>query len=199
MDDNALVEYIQQVDEKYGECQIETLDLSAVSKETCRNIGDRAAEAISKYCPKLKCLKLGWCKNLTDEGIRAISKLRRLTELDVSLTGITVNSCHILLETLGPNLEVLDLSATAIFQLFDFKDTSGWITFSNMQKLSTLKLQFCEELSAASLEHIVQNAVSLKSIDVRHSGIEGTILISKEQGRKFLDRNIQITGATITN
>ncbi|KAL3936592.1 MAG: hypothetical protein SGBAC_008122 [Bacillariaceae sp.] len=198
VNDRALIEYLKEVQSRFGECQLETLDLSAVSKKTSQNIGDTAAEVISEYCPNMKCLKLGWCKNLTDKGVESISKLGRLRELDLSLTGITVESCYILLETLGPHLEVLDLSATPIFEVFDSKDPSGWITFSKLRKLTTLKLQFCEQLSATFVvDHIVQNAASLKSIDVKHSGQEGTILFTKEQGCKLHARNIHIAGATI--
>lgn len=198
VNDHALIEYLTEVHNRFGGCQLETLDLSAVSKETSQNIGDKAAEAISEYCPNLKCLKFGWCKNLTDKGIESISKLGRLRELDLSLTGITVKSCYILLETIGPHLEVLDLSATPIFEVFDSKDTTGWITFSKLRKLTTLKLQFCEQLSATFVvDNIVQNAVSLQSIDVKHSGQEGTILLTKEQAYKLHARNIHITGATI--
>ncbi|CAJ1963709.1 unnamed protein product [Cylindrotheca closterium] len=197
VDDHALIEYLKEVHSRFGECKLLSLDLCAVSKDTCLKIGDKAVEAISQYCPKLKCLKLGWCKNVTDNGIGSISKLKRLTELDLSLTSITIKSCYNLLEILGPNLEVLDLSATSIFQLDESRDSAEWITFSKVQNLSTLKLQFCEQLSAALIEHIVQNAASLKSFDVKHSGAEGTIRLTEEQAYKLCARNIRVTGVTM--
>ena len=47
VDDESLISYLQQVHLRFGECKLESLDLSAISKEGSHLIGDAAAKAIS--------------------------------------------------------------------------------------------------------------------------------------------------------
>jgi hypothetical protein len=47
VDDKSLIDYLQHVQTRFGECRLETLDLSAISKEKSLLIGDKAAKAIS--------------------------------------------------------------------------------------------------------------------------------------------------------
>jgi hypothetical protein len=47
VDDASLIHYLHHVQTRFGECRLETLDLSAISKEKSLLIGDKAAKAIS--------------------------------------------------------------------------------------------------------------------------------------------------------
>ena len=47
VDDESLTKYLQKVHHRFGECKLESLDLSAISKEGSHLIGDAAAKAIS--------------------------------------------------------------------------------------------------------------------------------------------------------
>eukprot|EP00980_Cylindrotheca_fusiformis_P004277 scaffold918_cov126-Cylindrotheca_fusiformis.AAC.56 len=199
--DMALVYYLQEVHRKFGGCSLETLDLSAVNKENSFLIGDEAARSISSYCPRLKSLQLGWCKKLTDEGVKSLASLENLTTLDLSLTSITYAAFYDLLQIVGSGLEVMDVSATGIFpppQLLqldgNLERTKDLISGSNMQKLSALRLQFCPQLTTALLEHIVQSATSLKHVDVTHSG-QGRLVIGREFAKYLRHRRIQVEGA----
>jgi hypothetical protein len=143
----------------------------------------------------LKCLRLGWCKNLTDQGVQSLASLTSLSVLDLSLTDISCKSCDDLLQIIGPRLEVLDLSATNIFQHTHDSKEAIRLSFSKMRRLSTLKLLFCQQLTPALLEHIVQSAVSLKHLDVKHSGPEGSVTILPKLAMNLCNRQIQVDGA----
>lgn len=142
-------------------------------------------------------MRLGWCKNLTDHGVKYLASLPRLSTLDLSLTNITDKACDDLLQIIGPGLEELDLSATNILRSEDPSEKAQ-VSFSNLQCLATLRLLFCPQLTSALLEHIVQNAVSLKLLDVTHSGPEGFVTILPEQAMDLSSRKIHVKGARFT-
>jgi hypothetical protein len=117
----------------------------------------------------LQSLRVAWSSNLTDQGVSYLPALSHLSELDLSLTGITARSCQAL-HPMMQHLRVLDLSATEITKqglthLFSGPPTSSI-------SITRLTLRFLEDLTSEQVEEILL-ASSLELLDVTHSGIEG--------------------------
>ncbi len=93
-----------------------------------------------------------------------------MSELDLSFTGITTRSSH-LLHPMLQHLRVLDLSATKITKqglahlFFGPSPTSISIT--------RLTLRFLEDLTSEQVQEILLASSSLELLDVTQSGIEG--------------------------
>lgn len=65
-------------------CRVETLDFSFN-----KHLTDECLIVLGKYCPLITDLNVSFCSNITDEGIRAIIRNRRLTKLKMSSKSLT--------------------------------------------------------------------------------------------------------------
>ena len=132
---------------------------------------------------------MAWCSNLTDEGLRHLSALSNLSELDISLTGITGNSNSI--QHLSDSVRILDLSATRLSR-------------DGIERLATttagctkLTLRFLEHLTPQLFAKIVLQSPHLKFLDVTHSGPEQRLVIPFDLARFLQFRGIQAKGTII--
>jgi hypothetical protein len=97
--------------------------------------------------------------------------LSHLSELDLSLTGITTRSCHSL-HPMMQHLRVLDLSATKITKRGLAHLFSG-LPAPTSSSITGLTLRFLEDLTSEQVQEILLASSSLELLDVTHSGIEG--------------------------
>lgn len=57
--------------------------LKHLNIKNCRQVTDSVLQAIGKHCPKLLTLNLMGCRNLTDAGLRELSTLDKITDLNL--------------------------------------------------------------------------------------------------------------------
>lgn len=121
-------------------------------------------------CPNLKLLHLGWCKGVSDKSIPDLKKLRRLKDLDLSLTSVTEESCKHLANIF--ELEKLDLSATGIgndgIQDLVAQDPKRLVRL----RLQVLKLSFNAQMTEESLSLLATHMPSLERLDIRYCDLE---------------------------
>ncbi len=156
------------------------------------------------HCPRLKSLRLGWCKNVTDLSLETIatSRLSVLEMLDLSLTGITDDSIQNLEHALFsiPTLTHLDLSAT---QLTGTRFLTALARHRNTSELPLreLSFQFMQELTMESLEEFLDSKSfrRLQILDLNFSevsnpkttshDIQGAVTRAMERNRRLHERS----------
>ena len=115
-------------------------------------------------CPNLKVLKIGWCSRVTNSSVESLVQNGiPLTELDMSLTSITDGACSSL--SAFQNLESLDVSATKVTD-----EGIQKLFCKRLPALQRLLLRFIEDLSAATLRRVVEQAPNVSFLDVAYSG-----------------------------
>ena len=134
----------------------------------CEGLDDEALGALLRtpagLCalPALRCLRMGWCYNVSARGLAALATLRHapLTELDVSYTKLDDAA----LERLAPltRLRVLVLRGCAISDI-------GVGHCSGMVRLRRLDLRSCDVGNNAL--RALANMVQLRELDVAHTEV----------------------------
>eukprot|EP00978_Attheya_sp_CCMP212_P021018 scaffold60871_cov48-Attheya_sp.AAC.5 len=124
---------------------LEELDLSAMNRPQSLMRGDKSVIAITKSCPHLKSMSLGWCTLVTPDSIVEIKRLTQLQELDLSMcNAASLSACTILSGM--PYLQVLDMSATGV------TDSHIRILVERLRCLKVLSLKHVPGLSLEGLE-----------------------------------------------
>jgi hypothetical protein len=166
------------------------LDLSCIKREETSRIGDAAVSKIVNCCPQLQSLHLGWCKGVTDKCLSELKNLRRLKDLDLSLTSISEKACRDLANI--HELESLDLSATGIgnqgIQDLLVEDPRR---LTRLQ-LVHLKLPFNAAMTGKSLALLATQMPSLKTLDIRHCDLDKND--SKETFLQFKENGTEVMG-----
>lgn len=136
-------------------------------------------------------MKLAWCAAITDDSLASLVKLSKVTELDLSLTGIT--AFPLLREM--KQLRFLDVSATKIYnegvqQMFAVATS----------RLEGLTLRFIEDLTIGSLQLILERAPKLKFLDVTYSGEPGNGIHKTEPFQRLIEnKNILVPGLLLSS
>ena len=135
----------------------------------------------------MKCLRVGWCKNITDNGLAALVQSpcsANLEELDLSLTGISDDSiAHIQYALFSiPTLIHLDLSATEL---------TGACLLGALARcqstvhgaLQELRFQFMQDLTWNSLKEFLhcQSFPSLRHLDLNYSEVRDSVTVHEIQ------------------
>lgn len=184
-----------------GYTRLQMLDLSAVDREGRQRIGDRTMKRIAIRCREMKCLRVGWCKNITDSGLAALVQspcCANLQELDISLTGISDDSIPHIQQALCsiPSLLHLDLSATEL---------TGAMLLAALARfrcavpvaLQEFRFQFMQDLTLNSLKEFLQCPTfpSLRHLDLNFSAVSNAATVHEEIQATVstaLERNVRV-------
>uniref|UniRef100_A0A3B4AXD3 F-box domain-containing protein n=1 Tax=Periophthalmus magnuspinnatus TaxID=409849 RepID=A0A3B4AXD3_9GOBI len=140
----------------FGET-LRELDLTS-----CTNVTDLSVHALPTFSPRLKVLRLGWCKEVTDFGLLGMMKLpfeerpKQVTQTTLEHLKHQPGSSLITLS----RLEELDLSACP--KLTDSSITQV-LQYPDLQRLS---LSMLPEISDASLVSVACHCRSLTHLDL---------------------------------
>ncbi|XP_047954986.1 F-box/LRR-repeat protein 3-like [Salvia hispanica] len=155
-------------------------------------INDEGLEAISR-CSKLKNLKLGLCRNVTDNGLSYVgSRCQNLTHLDLyrcmEITDIGIsaiaNGC--------PLLEMIDMA---------YCDKIGDTSLTALAAcihLKTLEIRGCPCLSSLGLSAVAIGCKQLAVLDIKKCYITDDGLISLAQNSQSL-KQINISYCPVTD
>lgn len=146
------------------------------------NFDDRGAAELKKF-KKLQGLKIGGCRSVTDEGIKAISDIVTLTDLQIG-GGITGESLAYILKL--KNLYSLDLKVIRDLkpeQLASLSALKLTCLFIHNKNLSTEDLKAIAAIK--TLEKLKLTAV--KIIDPDKTGLEALARINRLQKIEFYD------------
>lgn len=125
---------------------------------------------LQQCCPQLKSLHLGWCKDVTNKCLPELQNLRRLKDLDLSLTSITEEGCKHLSKIY--ELEKLDLTATGLGDegMKDLlaEDSKRLVRL----RLQDLKVGFNSDMTEKSMALLATHMSSLKTLDIRYCEID---------------------------
>jgi hypothetical protein len=160
----------------------------------CRRVEDGGVKALAVGCPEITTLKLGGCKILTKESLKALSKHSKsmtdillggcekftdndfelylgpscafsstLTSLDLSgCTKISDRGVAIVCKTFGMQLYNLGLSHSNI------SDFSGQIIVRLCERLRTLDLCACNNVSDSTVHSIARGITGLTTLKLDH-------------------------------
>lgn len=137
--------------------------LKHLNIKNCRQVTDSVLQAIGKHCPKLLTLNLMGCRNLTDAGLRELSTLDKIT--DLNLWGGGKWSDAVLADLIRASinkLKVLELR-------FCKQVTDRTITAiaSNCDDIERLGLAYCTSLSDHALDVLLDTCPKLIWLNVR--------------------------------
>ncbi|CAG9832174.1 unnamed protein product [Diabrotica balteata] len=88
-----------------------------ISFVLCRSteVRDEVLDCMAEHCPNMTCLDLGGCPQITDIGIKKISRLKKLTSVNFSATQITDEGTSCLARgPSGPKLTELRIEDTQV-------------------------------------------------------------------------------------
>mmetsp|Transcript_23345 Transcript_23345/g.54223 ORF Transcript_23345/g.54223 Transcript_23345/m.54223 type:complete len:222 (-) Transcript_23345:41-706(-) len=181
--DNGMAAFLKGVEENLDgrPFQLEVLDLSATKQSRIHSVSNATLALLSNFCSSLTTLHLGWCTDISDKGISNLSKLRNLTELDLSLTSATSLSCKVL-SSLG-SLRKLDLTACNVGD----EGVRNLLSNGTEPKLEELFLRFDQSLTPKVVLLLANTAANLSRLDIRNCGVnkanarEGFRLLQRRQ------------------
>ncbi|KAF2428757.1 RNI-like protein [Tothia fuscella] len=114
---------------------------------------DAQVEALPRYCPNLRRLKLELCRRLTPACLEPIAKLKKLQHLSLGYSTPTSNASIIkLITTIGPNLLTLSLPSFS-----DIDDTVLEAICISCQKLRKLRINGNDTMTDAGLSALFTN------------------------------------------
>lgn len=156
---------------------------------------------LQNRCRKLTCLRLGWCKNITDVGLAALVQSpcsAQLHELDLSLTGLSDDSIEHIQHALFsiPKLTHLDLSATEITGA-SLLVALARFPGKTLVALQEFRFQFMQDLTLNSLKEFLhcQSFPSLRQLDLNYSEVRDAAVENEIQGTVVtaLNRNVRLS------
>lgn len=113
---------------------------------------------------------MGWCSKVDDTVISSLTNLKKLEELDLSLTNVTSKACSSLSIL---NLKRVDLSATNITTVGIKELVTPTITFAGITKgvtckLEELKLRHVSSLDRKALRQLALHTKDLQFLDISY-------------------------------
>lgn len=148
----AAFQFIHGPDVPAAQYPLKSLDLSG-----CKAIDDKALEVVSTYS-NLEWLVLSRCQKVTVDGLRQLTKLQRLTYLDLDGIKLTAEACKLVAAL--PNVEFLDLGDTGT-------DDEGIDYLKNMRSLHKLVLSNCDAITDVGLGKLSVMG-TLRDLDLRY-------------------------------
>ena len=133
-------------------------NLTEISVVNCVRVGDKALQAICTNCPKLICLNISYCENVTHHGLSYIHQLNVLCMLDLS--GCAVNERAASSLCLATKISYLTLSECNLL------NDSGLEKISKLQYLRYIDLSYCTNITDAGMKALLfgQNLLSFLNI-----------------------------------
>lgn len=156
--------------------------LTSVEIECGRNITDHGLKVLSRSCSSsLRHVILRGCTEITSEGLRDLSRCSRISSLHINAYGISGEALSHM--TRLSNLEVLDLGGCN--ELTD--DTMRGM---HCPLLTSLVLRRCCNITSEGLRFISEGCPSLMVLDVgfcNHIGDSGLAFLSRCRSLRHLD------------
>ena len=170
-----------ELSESPGNFELEHLVL-----QDCQKLTDKSLEYVSSGLLQLKSVNLSFCGNVTDSGIKYLSKMPCLKDLNLrSCDNVTNTGLGYLLDG-GSRLEALDVSfcenvgdqglhfvSHGMFSLrslslsaCNISDEGLIKVVSALHDITTLNIGQCNKITDKSLGEISQNLKNLKCIDL---------------------------------
>eukprot|EP00937_MAST-01D_sp_MAST-1D-sp2_P004346 g4346.t1 len=133
-------------------------NLRCLGLTECVSMTDTALATLGNYCPSLAQIQLNGCVNITTDGVRELTKCRRLTIVDLrGCTGAVTSESVEALATLGL-LERADLGGTNI------TDDDVQTLVRGCTSLGQLNLFNCPHITDTTVEHLLAHMLGKKAM-----------------------------------
>ena len=163
-----------------------TLELEHLGLQDCQKLTDQSLKHISSGLVNLKSMNLSFCGNVTDSGIKFLSKMQSLRDLNLrSCDNVTDTGLGFLAEG-GSRLEVLDVSfcdnvedrglqllSQGLYSLRSLSLSACNVSDDGIEKLvnalqeiTMLNIGQCDRITDKGLSAIGMKLKNLKSIDL---------------------------------
>ncbi len=154
-------------------------NLTSLELLGCRNITDDGLKEVSKL-KNLTWLNLRWC-NITNEGLKEVSKLENLTSLNLSWCNITDDG----LKDVSKLKTLTSLSLSGCRKI----TYEGLKEVSKLENLTSLNLALCTKITAEGLKEVskLKNLTLLDLVGCTEITNEGLKEVSKLENLTWLD------------
>ena len=148
---------------------------------TCNWLRDKNIRRFASIFPNLQMVDLGWCYNISNEGIfHILRRCGNIRHLNLAYGVVTLEGLNFEV----PKLEVLNLSHTTV------DDETLYVISKNCCRLLQLSLKMCNHITKKGVMHVVENCTQLREIDLRdchqvHASIVDDMVFSRPSLRKI--------------